>query len=155
MQAFAFTPAERTFLEVLLASGMRFMLVGMSAAVLQGAYAVTEDVDLWFESLDDPRLNDAARAAGGFFSKGWGLNPPRLAGVSERLHVILHMSGLGTFAEEWPNTRELVVDGLTLRLLLLPRIVASKRASGRPKDAAVMPILEVALAAIEDTERKS
>jgi hypothetical protein len=127
MQPFAFTPNERVFLEALNESGVRYMLVGMGAAVLQGVPASTNDLDLWFENRDD---------------------------VSERLDVILHMSGLGTFAEEWQNTRELVVDGLSLRLLLLPRIVASKRASGRPKDVAAIPILEVALAAIEDDESR-
>jgi hypothetical protein len=57
-----FTPAERTFLQALTASGVRFMRVGMGAAVLQGVDAVTEDLDLWFEDTGD--------AAGAQHSKG-------------------------------------------------------------------------------------
>lgn len=51
----ALTPAERKLLYELLQRGVRFMLVGMSAALLQGARGATEDIDLWFaqEGRDD------------------------------------------------------------------------------------------------------
>src|ERR1700679_3671710 len=42
--------AEQTLLSGLLARGVRFMIVGMSGALLQGARGVTEDIDLWFEA---------------------------------------------------------------------------------------------------------
>ena len=35
-------------------AGVPFMLVGLGAAVLQGADAVTKDLDLWFRSIADP-----------------------------------------------------------------------------------------------------
>lgn len=38
------------------------------------------------------------------------------------------------------------MDGVTLRVLPLERIIASKRATGRPKDLAAMPALQAALA---------
>jgi hypothetical protein len=47
--------AELRLLESLLRHKIRFMVVGLSAAALQGAPVVTEDVDLWFENLNDPR----------------------------------------------------------------------------------------------------
>ena len=31
----------------------------------QGATTATQDVDLWFESVEDPRIGEAARTAGG------------------------------------------------------------------------------------------
>jgi hypothetical protein len=43
----------------LLRHKIRFMVVGLSAAALQGAPVVTEDVDLWFENLNDPKLMPA------------------------------------------------------------------------------------------------
>ena len=49
-----FSAAERRVLESLLRHRVRFMLVGLSAAVLQGAPVVTQDIDLWFENLNDP-----------------------------------------------------------------------------------------------------
>jgi hypothetical protein len=44
---------------------VRFLMVGLSAAALQGAPVVTQDVDLWFERLDDPNLTAALRQVGG------------------------------------------------------------------------------------------
>lgn len=58
---------ERAFLLALNSLGVRYLLVGMSAALLQGARGATEDIDLWFESTADPRIGEAARQAGGFW----------------------------------------------------------------------------------------
>ena len=55
---------ELGLLESLVGHGVRFMVVGLSAAALQGAPVVTEDVDLWFEDLNDPRLARALKEVG-------------------------------------------------------------------------------------------
>ncbi|MBI4324951.1 MAG: hypothetical protein HY674_06770 [Chloroflexi bacterium] len=47
---------ELRFLRALLRRKVRFMVVGLSAAALQGAPVVTQDVDLWFKDLSDPRI---------------------------------------------------------------------------------------------------
>jgi hypothetical protein len=60
-------PAEQAFLQALNDSGVRFIVVGMSAALLQGARGATEDIDLWFADLADPRIAQAAKQAGGFY----------------------------------------------------------------------------------------
>ncbi len=39
----------------------------MSAALIQGARGATETFKLWFEDLEDPRLGEAVRAAGGIW----------------------------------------------------------------------------------------
>jgi predicted nucleotidyltransferase len=148
----AFTSGERALLEALNRCGVRFMLVGLSAAVLQGANTGTRDIDLWFEDPSDVRIVQAVREVGGFWVSGsFGLRPPQMGGdaVGDRLDVVTHMHGLGTFAQELLNTTEIVVDGIPLRVLSLSRIVASKRAAGRKKDLAVIPALEEALAANE------
>ena len=54
---------ERAFLLALDELGVRFLLVGMSAALLQGARGATDDIDLWFEKSDDPRALEEALAA--------------------------------------------------------------------------------------------
>jgi len=149
----AFTEGERAVLEALNRRGVRFMLVGLSAAVLQGANTATRDIDLWFEDTSDVRIDQAVREAGGFWISGsFGMRPPQIGGdsVGDRLDVVTHMHGLGTFAQEFQNTTEIVVDGIPLRVLALQRIVASKRAAGRKKDIAVIPALEEALAAADD-----
>ncbi|MDX2012019.1 MAG: hypothetical protein SFW67_17635 [Myxococcaceae bacterium] len=137
------TDGERKFLLALTELGVPFLVVGMSAALLQGARGATEDIDLWFERADDPRIHEAAHRAGGFWVTR--AQPPLLGGMSERFDVVLSMSGLGSFAEESRGAVSAEVDGVPLRLLPLARIIAGKRAANRVKDQAVLPALELAL----------
>jgi hypothetical protein len=131
------------------------MLVGLSAAVLQGADTATRDIGMWFEDISDPRIGDAVREVHGIWISGsFGMRPPQIGGdeVGDRLDVVTHMRGLGTFAEELVHTTEITVDGILLRVLSLERIIASKRAAGRKKDLVVIPALEDALAASRHAE---
>ncbi len=145
----AFTEAERTFLRALDDIGIRYLMVGVSAAVLQGADTVTQDIDLWFEDRSDSRIHDAATRAGGVWLPGhFGMMPPMLGGddLGERLDVVLTLSGLDDFDTEYQGARVIEVDGLSIRVLPLARIIHSKRTAGRPKDLAALPSLEAALA---------
>ena len=153
MDQLALEPLERTFLAALQRSGVRYLIIGMSAALLQGARGVTEDVDLWFERLDDPRIGEAAREAGGFWLSGnFGMRPPGLGGfgLDDRFDVVLTANGLDDFASEYAGACDILVDGLELRVLPLSRILKSKRAANRPKDQAQIPALEAALAVLQD-----
>lgn len=153
MVASALTEAERRFLLELNRLGVRFLLVGASAAVLQGANTATQDLDLWFEDTADPRLAMAARSAGGAFVPGGvGLRPPMIGGdvLGDRLDVVVHMHGLGSFPAEYGSSKTITVDGIPLRVLPLRRIIDSKRATGRTRDLAQIPALEEALAASEE-----
>ncbi len=138
---------ERTFFIALNELGVRYLLVGMSAALLQGARGATEDLDLWFESLGDPRLSEAAQRAGGFFVTR--SEPPMFAAMSDRVDVIVSMSGLLDFASEYAGSKTVEVDGVPLRVLPLERIAASKRAANRVKDRAVLEALELALQVLQ------
>ena len=74
------TSAERALLEALSALGVRYLIVGMGAALIEGAPGTTQDIDLWFEHLDATELREAARRAGGFYTSGLGLQPPAVGG---------------------------------------------------------------------------
>jgi hypothetical protein len=50
----ALSDVERRFLEELNARGVHYMVVGLSAAIVQGANTVTRDIDLWFATIADP-----------------------------------------------------------------------------------------------------
>lgn len=143
---------ELTLLRELDARGVRFVLVGMGAAILQGATGVTQDLDLWFESLTDPRIADAVRAAGGIYLSGsFGMQPPTIGGaLGDRFDVVTHADGLGPFADEWTATRVIDIQGVPVHVLPLARVLESKRAAGRPKDLAQLPVLEAALAALDE-----
>lgn len=123
--------AEIAFLRELGSRGVRSVLIGMGAAVREGATAMTQDLDLWFESLSDPRISEAARAAGGLYVSGsFGMQPPTIGGgLGDRFDVETHAHGLGPFATEWESTIAARIQGVPVRLLGLDRILASKRAA--------------------------
>lgn len=147
----AFTNAERTLLRALVRHNVRFIVVGLSAAVLQGANTATRDIDLWFEDTSDGRIGEAVREAGGIWLSGsFGMRPPQIGGeaIGDRLDVVTHLDGLDSFADEYPNTLELEVDTVPLRVLRLERVIESKRVAGRKKDLAALAALEEALAVL-------
>jgi hypothetical protein len=59
------TERELCFLHALSAHGVPFLIVGLSAAALLGAPVVTQDIDLWFERLDNLKLAAALRQVNG------------------------------------------------------------------------------------------
>lgn len=127
MDSFALTPAERALFAALKARGIKFLIIGLGAAVLEGAPVATQDLDLWFERLD------TAPAFGG-------------EGLS-RIDVVLTAHGLRRFADEYDASIEREIEGVHVRVLPLERVIASKRATARPKDAASLPALEATLRA--------
>jgi predicted nucleotidyltransferase len=142
------TPAERALLEALNDLGVRYLLVGMGAALLEGAPGTTQDIDLWFGQINADQLREAARRAGGVYTSGFGLQPPAVGGDGlDRVDLVVTASGLEPFEEEFRNAREYDVDGVRVRVLPLDRVIVSKRAAKRTKDSAQLPMLEAALAA--------
>jgi hypothetical protein len=81
----------------------------------------------------------------------FGMRPPALGGeiLGDRFDVVLLASGLRSFAEEYAESVTLEIEGVPLRVLPLRRILASKRAAGRPKDLAQIPAIEEAIATLE------
>jgi predicted nucleotidyltransferase len=143
--------AERQFLLVLNELGVRYLVVGMSAALLQGARGATEDVDLWFEDIGDARIGEAARRAGGFWVTR--SQPPLLGGaIGDRFDVVLTLSGIPDFAREFDGSRQEDLDGVPVRLLPLERILHSKRTAARSKDEPGIRQIELALEVLRKLE---
>lgn len=139
------SPAEAAFLAALDARGVRYLVVGMSAALMQGVRGSTEDIDLWFSDHADARIADAARSAGGFLVTR--TQPPLLGGpFGERFDVVTHMSGLPSFELEYENATIVDLGNARVRVLPLNRILLSKRTANREKD-------RIAIAQIEQTLR--
>jgi hypothetical protein len=117
---------------------------------LQGAPVVTEDVDLWFDNLSDPKLMQALVKIGAAYIPPFGYNPPMLGGPgSEPFDVVIRMSGLGEFADEWKRALEIKVGKLKLKVMPLERILVSKQAANRPKDQRVIPVLQNTLRTLQ------
>jgi hypothetical protein len=150
-------PGERTFLAALDELGIPYLIIGVGAAVMQGAPLVTQDIDLWFQDRTDRRLHEAAKRAGGVFVPGhFGMMPTQVGGgaIGDRIDVVTTPQGLDPFAVEYERAVVLDLDGLLVRVLPLGRVIASKRAAGRPKDLAVLPALEATLAVQLDEARR-
>jgi hypothetical protein len=61
-----------------------------------GTLRVSQDVDLWFEDLGDPRLAEALRQINAAYVPPIALNPPMIAGPgTEPFNVVVRMDGLG------------------------------------------------------------
>jgi hypothetical protein len=73
-------PSELRLLRALLRRKVNFLVVGLSAAALQGAPVVTQDVDLWFEGLSNPCIREALRDVGAVYVPPSLQNPPMFAG---------------------------------------------------------------------------
>ncbi len=132
------------------------MIVELAAAALQGAPVVTQDVDLWFEDLADPRIKKALKKVGGALVPQIGLNPPMFAGESVRLFdVVLTMHGLGSFAEERQHTLEILLAGVSVKVLKLARIIRSKETIKRPKDIMVLPVLKDVMKTIQEHDGRN
>jgi hypothetical protein len=141
-----FDDAEAAFLGELKRRKVAFMIVGLSAAALQGAPVVTQDVDLWFRDLDDPNIRKALDKVGGILVPSIGLSPPMLAGDAVKMFdIVVHMHGLGSFDEELAGAETVALAGTSIQVLPLSRIIRSKSVLGREKDLMVMKALEDAL----------
>lgn len=142
------TAAERALLQALDALGVPYLIVGMGAALLEGAPGTTQDLDVWIGRIDPERLSEAARLAGGVYTSGFGVQPPAVGGEGlDRVDLVLTASGLDPFERELARAREYDLDGIRVKVLPLERVIVSKRAANRAKDAAQLPMLEAALAA--------
>ncbi len=131
------------------------MIVGLSAAALQGAPVVTQDVDLWFEDIADAGIAKALKKMGGSYIPPTMLNPPLFAGGDvELFDIVLTMHGLDSFSVELKDSIEIKLGSCKVHVLPLERIIKSKETLLRPKDKLVLPVLKDALETIRANRKK-
>jgi predicted nucleotidyltransferase len=157
----------QSFVERVLAAltdeGVEFVVVGATSAVLHGAPVVTQDLDLCYRRAPD-NVRRIARALEPFHPKLRGL-PDGLPDTvdeailrlgtnftldlsGESLDLLAEMSGIGGFEQVIGDAQEMDLAGIRVRVLSLERLIESKKAAGRPKDLAILPVLEATLDAI-------
>lgn len=129
------------------------MIVGLGAAALQGGVIATDDLDIWVEALGRPEFKAAVEAAGGIYIPPIELRPPTIFGPGlDGIDLVIHMSGLGSFADEYQYMRKVPLENILVPVLSVQRIILSKRSANRPKDRAVLPILEELARTIDEME---
>jgi hypothetical protein len=139
-------------LAVLAEHDVDFHVIGALAAWLQGNPTVTLDIDVMpRRDLDNAdRLAAALRALGarrrgeekateleGADFLGW--QSQHFETDAGPIDVVPHASAIGGFEDV--ATVELDLDGLSVRVLTLDEVIASKKSLGRPKDTAALPAL--------------
>jgi len=148
-----FGKREIEFLQELVRQKVEFMIVGLAAAALQGAPVVTQDIDLWFQTLPDPGMERALKKVRGTYIPPTLEHPPMLAGRGiELFDVVIHMHGLGKFDDERKHTIKVSLGRTKVSVLKLERIIASKKATGRDKDKLAIKVLSDALKTIKERE---
>ena len=110
------------------------------AAIRQGAPLMTVDYDLWVR-LPERRY---VRLLTIIQRQGGTIRAQTLYELSDgtQVNAIFRPDGLRPFQAEWKHCAIGRLDGVPVRILPLPRVIASKRAAGRDKDVAVLPVLE-------------
>jgi hypothetical protein len=140
------------FLTALRAERIDCILVGAMAAVEQGAPLMTVDYDFWVRLPDRHyvRLLTIVDRLGGT------IRAQTLYELSDgtQVNAVFQPNGLQSFDAEWKRSPVGKLEGVPVRILPLSRVIASKRAAGRDKDIAVLPVLERTLRLARRLERR-
>lgn len=135
-----------------------FIVVGMTAGVLQGAPLLTLYLDIVYSR--DPsnllKLLAALSELGATFRGNPRRIVPNVSHLESPGHKLFEtimgdLDVLGTIDEGvdyqglFPDTVILETGDLSVRVLVLKRFIEVKRRAGRPKDLAALPVLESTL----------
>jgi len=120
-------------LEALETENIRFMLIGMSAAIVQGVMETTLDADFWVDLAPRQymRVQNIARDAGCTVAANTVVYT--LDGTPVNF-VFGEVGGLGSFKQELRHTQKMVFREKKIPVLKLERILKSKEAIRRDKD---------------------
>lgn len=120
------------------------VIVGVTAAVLQGAPLLTRDVDLLVRDtpLARRKLEQVARALGAASSRGDLSTTVHLQGAAFPVDVLFgEMAGGLRFESVRSRAVRVRIGGREAVVASLADVIRSKGAAGRPKDLAALPIL--------------
>jgi hypothetical protein len=129
------------------------MLVGMSAANLQGVLATTVDVDVWInlpprQYMRVINLCRKLKAA---------IRSPNKVFLSDETPVdfIYELGGLQSFEKEFARAKKLPFHGLKIPVLPLERICKSKEFAARDKDKLHILLIRQVMKLNKATKRAS
>lgn len=145
---------------VLASAGVEFIIVGGVAANLQGSARTTVDLDVVYRRTGE-NLDRLAQALGPLEPYLRGVSPglpftldaPTLQrGLNFTLTTRLgaidllgEIAGGGTYDDLASDCETVTLSGAPIRCLSLRRLIATKRAAGRPKDLVALSELEALL----------
>jgi hypothetical protein len=145
-------------IRLLLAAEVEFIVVGMAAGIIQGAPTVTFDLDIVHHRTPDNvgrllTVLEQVHAIARYDERKIKPGPSHLLGPG---HVLLttdygDFDCLGeidqqlSFDDLLPRSVEVDFEGMRVRVLELATLIEFKRRAGRPKDMAVLHLLQATL----------
>lgn len=144
---------DDTLLETLLAAlrvcKLDAVVIGNTAAILHGVPVTTLDADLLVRDskVTDRKLLDVATRLGAVVTSPFEplSSVRRLQGFELPIDVMLPPSDRFRFESLMSRAESIPVGREMARVASLADVIEMKRAADRPKDRAVLPILEAAL----------
>jgi len=156
-------PDFEAILRTLAAHRVDLIVVGGVAAVLQGVAILTLDLDIVYscEPANLERLEQALDELHARYRHKPMISPERSHLASAGHHLLLTKHGpldvLGTIGANrdyvalLPVAEEMDLQGIQVRVLRLPELIASKQEAGREKDHAILSVLRRTL---EEREKR-
>jgi hypothetical protein len=148
------------FINSLTSHGVDFLLVGAHALAFHGVARYTEDLDVWVRRSRE----NAARIQVALRDFGVALSDEEAAQLLEerkmlrlghpphRIEILNFLDGCDYEAAESRATEERI-GNVPVKVLGIVDYVATKRASGRPKDRSDLVLLREALGYLPDEQR--
>lgn len=146
----------------LIASKVRYVVVGGLAAAAHGSSRVTNDLDICYDALDGRNLVVLATLLAGWkaYPRGVQAGLPfimddrtlrgapilTLTSTEGDIDVMDRIAGVGPYADVRKHSERITALGVSFRVLDLPSLIKAKRAAGRPRDFEHLPELEALLA---------
>jgi hypothetical protein len=133
------------------AVGLEAVLVGLAAAALQGAPVTTLDFDFMFRKTraNLRKLRALADRLGGTLLRPYYPVSDLYRLVDEdtglQIDFMARLHGIRSFASLRSRATTIELAGHPLRVADLADIITSKRAADRPRDRAVLPVLDATL----------
>lgn len=133
----------RGFVELFVASDVRFLIVGDYAVAAHGLPRYTGDLDVWVW-VSSENASRAIRSLEAFGFAGLGLTeddfsqPDRVVQLGYppyRIDILTSIEGV-EFDEAWTRRVVLDLDGVLVPFIGRDDLLANKRVAGRPQDIA-------------------
>jgi predicted nucleotidyltransferase len=124
------------------------VVIGNAAAALQGVPLTTQDVDLFLRDTpsNGEKIKQLLRLLGDRVSASRPFEPTsrmmRIEGLAVDIDLVFELSSHAKFESVKARSQVITIEGVSLRISDLQDIIDAKRAAGRPKDLATLPLLE-------------
>lgn len=128
--------------------GLEVILIGNAAAALHGVPLTTQDIDLFVHdtSRNRQRIEELVASLGPQVVASRPFEPVspmiRIEGLGADIDIVFDLSSRKSFESVRSRATTIVIESVPILVCSLEDVIAAKKAADRPKDRAVLPLLE-------------